>query len=79
MTPPFIDQKARDMARDAAQMISTHVEVCEEQNRNIIATIGSIKEGMEGLYSRFWVAACSLIALLVGILVKLVFFAKFAV
>lgn len=58
------DQMARDEATRAISLIEGHERVCTERQGHILANLGDLKRGVEGLYRRFWAAAICCISLL---------------
>lgn len=67
MSPPDVDQFARDNATRSIALIEAHERVCTERQLHIIASLLELKRGVEGLYRRFWVAAIGIIMLLLSI------------
>lgn len=59
-----VDQRARDMAQSAISKIQSHEDKCEIRDANKIVILDEIKDKLDGLYDRFWVAALSTIAML---------------
>lgn len=64
MSPPDIDQFARDNATRAIALIEAHEKVCTERQGHILENLHDLKRGVEGLYRRFWLAAIGCISLL---------------
>ncbi len=54
---------------DAHARIDKHEAVCAERYLHIHDAIVETKRDVRALYSRFWVAACAIIALLVSVLI----------
>ena len=73
MSTDIIDQKARDLAQSAASAIDSHERVCIERWGSAMSTMNDIKRGMDGLYTRFWVAALSTISMLTGACATLIY------
>ena len=61
------DQVARDIANSAMNAIETHEKVCAERQLHIIETLRELKDGVAGLYRRFWVAAIFVISTLFSV------------
>lgn len=59
------DQLARDVANRAIAQIEAHERVCTERQGHIIDNLGELKRGVEGLYRRFWIMACTTITMLI--------------
>ncbi len=59
-----IDQRARDMAKAAQNQIQSHEAACEIRDGHKLVVLEEIKDKLDGLYSRFWVAALSTIGML---------------
>ncbi len=68
-----IDQAARDAATRALLTISAHEQVCAERQGHIIQGLAELKQDVRGLYLRFWVAALSLITLLLSVCGSLIY------
>ena len=74
MTNTAIDYVAREEARKAMAMIVTHERVCEERantaalwHSNVSSKLDGINANVRGLYNRIWLAVCSIIMILLGI------------
>lgn len=68
-----VDQAARDTANRALLTISAHEQVCAERQGHIIQGLAELKQDVRGLYLRFWVAALSLITLLLSVCGSLIY------
>ena len=68
-----IDQTARDAATRALLSISAHEQVCAERQGHIIQSLAELKQDVRGLFLRFWVAAISLITLLLSVCGSLIY------
>lgn len=62
--PNVIDQRARDMATAATSQIQSHEKECALRWAGSMSALLKIERGMDGLYTRFWVAAVSTITML---------------
>ena len=67
-----VDQMARDNAAHALSAIEAHEKVCAERQTHILGNLQDLKNGVEGLYRRFWAAALAIISLLITIVGGLV-------
>lgn len=73
MNTQIVDQEARDLARAALALIRSHEELCAERQVNILAGLSDLKTGVAGLFTRFWVAAVSLITILLSVSGSLIY------
>jgi hypothetical protein len=62
-----VDQAARDAANKALLTISAHEQVCAERQGHIIQSLAELKQDVRGLFLRFWVAAITLITILISV------------
>jgi hypothetical protein len=67
------DQLARDAANKALASIAAHEQVCAERQGHIIQGLAELKQDVKGLYSRFWLAAISLITILLSVCGSLIY------
>lgn len=70
-----VDQDARDLAVRAIAMISAHEQVCiqrainsEGWRQGVNKKLDDVNESIKSIYNRNWVAACSAIVLLLGVI-----------
>lgn len=68
-----VDQAARDAANRALQSIAAHEQVCVERQGHIIQGLAELKQDVKGLFLRFWVAAISLITVLLSVCGSLIY------
>jgi hypothetical protein len=68
-----IDQAARDAANKALGYIAAHEQVCAERQGHIIQGLAELKQDVKGLFLRFWVAAISLITILMSVCGSLIY------
>ena len=68
-----VDQAARDAANRALLTISAHEQVCAERQGHIIQGLVELKQDVRGLFLRFWVAAISLITVLLSVCGSLIY------
>jgi hypothetical protein len=68
-----VDQVARDAANKALLSISAHEQVCAERQGNILAGIADLKLDVGALFTRFWVAAVTLITVLLSVCGSLIY------
>ena len=68
-----VDQVARDAANRALLTIAAHEQVCVERQGHIIQGIQELKQDVKGLFLRFWVAAISLITILLSVCGSLIY------
>lgn len=68
-----VDQVARDSALVAIMRIDAHERVCVERaneaktwRSSVSQILTDLGDAVEGLYSRIWIAACSIIVVLLG-------------
>lgn len=73
MSTQVIDQEARDDAMIAIGRIDAHEQVCAERQLHILAGIADLKADVKGLFLRFWVAAITLITILLSVCGSLVY------
>jgi hypothetical protein len=67
------DQQARDAASRALSAIEAHQQVCAERQGHIIQGLAELKQDVKGLFLRFWLAAISLITILLSVCGSLVY------
>jgi hypothetical protein len=67
------DQLARDAAAKALASIEAHEQVCAERQGHIIQGLAELKQDVKGLFLRFWVAAISLITILMSVCGSLIY------
>ncbi|WP_139839870.1 hypothetical protein [Oceanibacterium hippocampi] len=63
-----IDTRAIELAQQALSRIDGHEKICSQNQAALIARLAEIKSSIAGLYNRFWLAAVSLIGLLVCVI-----------
>lgn len=68
-----IDQTARDAANRALLTIAAHEQVCVERQGHIIQGLAELKQDVKGLFLRFWVAAITLITVLMSVCGSLIY------
>ena len=68
-----IDQVARDSANRALLSIAAHEQVCAERQGHILQGLGELKQDVRGLFLRFWVAAITLITILLSVCGSLIY------
>ena len=68
-----IDQVARDAANRALLSIAAHEQVCAERQGHILQGLGELKQDVRGLFLRFWVAAVTLITILLSVCGSLIY------
>ncbi len=68
-----IDQVARDTANLALLSIGAHEQVCAERQGHIIQGLHELKQDVKGLFLRFWVAAITLITVLMSVCGSLIY------
>ena len=68
-----IDQVARDAANRALLSIAAHEQVCAERQGHILQGLGELKQDVRGLFLRFWVAAITLITILLSVCGSLIY------
>ena len=68
-----IDQVARDAANRALLSIAAHEQVCAERQGHILQVLGELKQDVRGLFLRFWVAAVTLITILLSVCGSLIY------
>lgn len=68
-----IDQGARDMASRAMNAVEAHERECAVNQRHILGNLDEIKGDIKALFDRFWVAAISVIALMISICGSLIY------
>jgi len=71
MTENSLDSRAIEIAMEAKTLVNSHEKVCAERYSNIIEKLGDGKIEIRGLYTRFWVVACSVISFLILIVILL--------
>ena len=71
MTENSLDSRAIEIATEAKTLVTSHEQICAERYSNIIEKLGDSKTEVRGLYTRFWVVACSVISFLILILIIL--------
>ncbi len=71
MNTAVVDQLARDTAMKAINLVNTHEHVCEERAKsaklwrdNVSEKLDEMSQDIKGVYGRIWLAACSIIGLL---------------
>ena len=71
--PIVVDQLARDQAWKAISMVEAHERICMERARaaglwrsDVSIKLDHLADNIKGVYSRIWVAACGIIALLLA-------------
>lgn len=69
----IVDQQARDLAARALALIEAHERVCEQRaiaangwRASIDKKLDEVGKGVNGIYSRIWVAASGVIVALLG-------------
>jgi len=67
------DQMARDAANRALLSLAAHEQVCAERQGHIIQGLGELKQDVKGLFLRFWVAAITLITVLMSVCGSLIY------
>jgi len=67
------DQVARDAANRALLSIAAHEQVCAERQGHILQGLGELKQDVRGLFLRFWVAAITLITILLSVCGSLIY------
>ena len=73
LTSPVADQMARDAASRALASIAAHEQVCAERQGHILQGLAELKQDVKGLFLRFWVAAISLITILLSVCGSLIY------
>jgi len=68
-----IDQTARDAANRALLSIVAHEQICAERQGHIIEGLAELKQDVKGLFLRFWVAAITLITVLMSVCGSLIY------
>ena len=68
-----IDQAARDAANRALLSIAAHEQICAERQGHIIQSLQELKQDVKGLFLRFWVAAITLITILLSVCGSLIY------
>jgi hypothetical protein len=68
-----IDQVARDAANRALLSIAAHEQICAERQGHILQGLGELTQDVRGLFLRFWVAAVTLITILLSVCGSLVY------
>ena len=68
-----IDQVARDAANRALLSIAAHEQVCAERQGHILQGLGELKQDVRGLFLRFWLAAITLITILLSVCGSLIY------
>jgi hypothetical protein len=68
-----VDQTARDAANRALLSIAAHEQVYAERQGHIIQGLGELKQDVKGLFLRFWVAAITLITVLLSVCGSLIY------
>lgn len=68
-----VDQVARDAANRALLSIGAHEQVCAERQGHIIQSLAELKQDVRGLFLRFWVAAVTLITVLMSVCGSLIY------
>lgn len=61
-------QSANSTAASALAKIEGHERLCNERWAQVAATLGEVKAGVNGLYSRLWSVVGALIVLLLGVI-----------
>jgi len=67
------DQVARDAANRALLSIAAHEQVCAERQGHILQGLAELKLDVRGLFLRFWVAAVTLITILLSVCGSLIY------
>jgi len=68
-----IDQVARDAANRALLSLAAHEQICAERQGHIIQGLTELKQDVKGLFLRFWVAAITLITVLMSVCGSLIY------
>lgn len=68
-----VDQAARDAANRALQSIAAHEQVSAERQGHIIQGLQELKQDVKGLFLSFWVAAITLITILLSVCGSLIY------